>query len=235
MSFLKDTLSIFKKNELAFIKKDKESEEVYTFLFEKVKDVTWHAGQHGLFTITHKKIKNGTRPLSVASSPTENVIKITTKINGNPSEFKRALMELEKGMTISMSGPVGSFYLKDSGPTLFIAGGIGITPFRAMAKELEAEDNAGGKPMKLLYIDSEKEYLYKDELDEIEANTSVDVTYPQSRDDLYQEVDQFISSYGNNAKYFIAGPKSMTDLMTTYLKNKKISKQNIKKDTFTGY
>ena len=59
MSFFKDAIAIFKKRELAFIESYKESENVYTFLFEKEKDVTWKAGQHGLFTITHKKIKNG--------------------------------------------------------------------------------------------------------------------------------------------------------------------------------
>ena len=38
-----------------------------------------------------------------------------------------------------MSGPVGAFYLKEDRPTLLIAGGIGVTPFRAMLKELENE------------------------------------------------------------------------------------------------
>ena len=58
MSFFQDTLSIFKKRELLFLESHKESEDVYTFLFEKEKDLTWKAGQHGLFSITHKKIKN---------------------------------------------------------------------------------------------------------------------------------------------------------------------------------
>ncbi len=87
--------------------------------------------------ITHKKIKNGTKPFTLASAPTEKVVKITTRISNDPSEFKKALLELKQGMTISMSGPVGSFYLKDNSPTLLIAGGIGITPFRSIIKQLE--------------------------------------------------------------------------------------------------
>jgi NAD(P)H-flavin reductase len=71
MSFFKDTMAVFKKNELPLIEKYKESDGVYTFLFEKDKDLTWNAGQYGLFTIIHKKIKNATDPFSVASSPTE--------------------------------------------------------------------------------------------------------------------------------------------------------------------
>ena len=103
MSFIKDTLSIFKKRELLFLESHKESEDVYTFLFEKEKDLTWKAGQHGLFSITHKKIKNPIRPFSVASAPTENVVKITIGINDDPSDFKKAMLELKQGMKVSMS------------------------------------------------------------------------------------------------------------------------------------
>lgn len=129
MSFFQDTLSIFKKKELLFLESYKESEDVHSFLFEKGKDLTWKAGQHGLFTITHKKIKNSTKPFSLASAPIENVVKITVGISDAPSDFKKAMLELKQGMKVSMSGPVGAFYLKENSPPLLIAGGIGITPF----------------------------------------------------------------------------------------------------------
>lgn len=231
MSFLKDTFAILKKSDLAFLKKYKESDGVYTFLFEKEKDLTWHAGQHGLFTITHRKIKNATRPLTVASTPAENVVKITTAISDKPSEFKKALLELEEGMKIRMNGPVGSFYLNDNSPALFIAGGIGITPFRAIVKQLETEGNGVQKQIKLLYLDSGKSYIYKDEFD---RNTSIDTSYLASRDELYLEMDKFITSNNNNAKYFIAGSKSMVDSITSHLKSNGILKRNIKKDAFMG-
>jgi ferredoxin-NADP reductase len=38
-----------------------------------------------------------------------------------------------------MSDLVGSFYLRDSSPSLLIAGGMGITPFWAIVKQLEVE------------------------------------------------------------------------------------------------
>ncbi len=38
-----------------------------------------------------------------------------------------------------MAGPVGAFYLREEHPTVLIAGGIGITPFRSIVKQLEAE------------------------------------------------------------------------------------------------
>ena len=76
---------------------------------------------------------------------------------------------------------------------------------------------------------------YKDELDRIANNTSINVTYLDSRNDLHQEIDKFTSLYKNNGKYFIAGPKSMVDSVSTYLQNNNVSKRNIKKDAFFGY
>ena len=40
-------------------------------------------------------------------------------------------------------------------------------------------------------------------------NTSIRVTYLDSRDGLHQEINKFASLYSNEGKYFIAGPKSM--------------------------
>ncbi|MFH5780062.1 FAD-dependent oxidoreductase [Heyndrickxia oleronia] len=235
MSFLKDTLSIFKKRELSFLKCHKESENVYTFLFEKDSDLSWKAGQHGLFNIIHRKIKNPTRPFTLAAAPSENIVRITIKIDENPSEFKYAMLELKQGMKISMSGPVGGFYLKENIPSLLIAGGIGITPFRSILKQLEEEEDSIRKPIHLLYMDSKKSFLFKEELNAIANHPSISVTYLDSRDGLYQEIEKFTSLYNNNSKYFIAGPISMVNSIASYLQNNGIPKRNIKKDVFYGY
>ena len=83
MSFLKDTLSIFKKRELSFLECHKESRKRLYFLFEKDSDLSWKAGQHGLFNsiIIHRKIKNPTRPFTLAAAPSENIVRITIKID----------------------------------------------------------------------------------------------------------------------------------------------------------
>ena len=235
MSFIQDTLSIFKKRELLFLESNKESEDVYSFLFEKEKGLTWKAGQHGLFTITHKKIKNPIRPFTIASAPTENMVRLTMRISDQPSDFKKAMLELKQGMKIKVSGPVGRFYLKDNSPSLLIAGGIGITPFRSILKQLEAEENGQDKKIHLLYLDSNQSFIFKDELDGIADNTSIGVTYLDSRDELQQEIDKFSNLYKNSGKYYIAGPKSMVGAISTYLLNNNIPKRNIKKDAFFGY
>ncbi len=235
MAFFQDIFSIFQKKDLPFIESFQEAEGVYTFRFEKSEDVTWKAGQHGLFTITHQKIKNHTRPFTIASAPEENVIQITMKISDNPSEFKKAMLSLTKDDTIKMAGPIGSFYLKEDSPTMLIAGGIGITPFRSIIQQIEAEGNNNNKQIQLMYLDSNKSYIFQDELDQIAKETSVNVTYLHERDHLNKELDKCISSYSNDGHFFVAGPKSMVDATTTYLQTQKVPKRNIKKDVMFGY
>ncbi|MBR3119167.1 MAG: FAD-dependent oxidoreductase [Oceanobacillus sp.] len=235
MSFFKDMIAVFKKRELLLLERYEEAEGVYTFLFEKPDDLTWEAGQHGLFTITHKKIKNATRPFTVASAPAENVVKLTMRIKDNPSDFKQEMLELKQGMKISISGPVGSFHLENNSPSILIAGGIGITPFRSILKQIEAEGSLHENPIHLLYLDSDKSHIFKDELDEIANYPAIHVTYLDTREDMHQEINQFSDLYQNNGKYFIAGPKTMVESISSHLRNNDVPKRNIKKDAFFGY
>jgi len=235
MGFFKDTMAMFKKRELVFLESYKESDDVYTFLFEKNQDSTWNPGQYGLFSITHKKIKNAVRPFSIASAPTEQTIKITTIIGDDPSEFKKAMLELKKGMKMSMQGPVGSFYANDNKPSLLIACGIGITPFRSIIKQIEAEGNELKNPIHLLYIDNKKSFVYKGEIDAITERTSINTTYLDSMDDLHQAINKLTDIYKSDGKYYIAGTKTIVESVSVYLRNNHISKGNIKKDVFSGY
>ncbi|GIP14742.1 oxidoreductase [Paenibacillus montaniterrae] len=235
MGFFQDMIAVFKKKELLFLESFKESDDVYSFLFEKPQHLTWNAGQYGLFSIAHKTIKNNTRPFSIASAPAENVVRITTRISSNPSDFKKALLELKQGMSIKMGGPVGAFALDDNSPSLLVAGGIGITPIRSILKQLEAEKRGDERPIHLLYMDSNQSYLFKDELDRIAAHTLVEVTYLNRREDVQQEIDKFIALHKDNGNYFVAGSKSMVDSVAAHVQSRNIPKRNIKKDVFFGY
>ncbi|OXS57334.1 oxidoreductase [Cohnella sp. CIP 111063] len=236
MGFFQDMLAVFKKKELVFVESRRESEDVHSFLFEKRGDLSWKAGQYGLFHIAHTTVKKPTRPFSIASAPAENVVRITTVVREAPSDFKKALLELKPGMKVKVSGPVGGFHLEAGSPSLLIAGGIGITPFRSILKQIEAEGNGDGKTIQLLYLDSRKSYLYKDEFDQIAAkHPSIKVSYLESRDELKQEIEKFTALNKNNGKYLIAGSKSFVDAVAETLTNNQIAKGNIKKDSFFGY
>lgn len=235
MSFFSDFVKIFKKRDIALLESFKESDDAHTFLFKKDHDVSWVAGQHALITVTHEKIKTPLKPFTVASAPAENVVRLTMGIGKEPSEFKKAMLNLKPGMTVKLTGPVGGFQLKDNSPAVFIAGGIGITPFRSIIKQLEADNRLGSMPIHLLYMDSKKSYIFKDELDKLDSRSPLEVVYLDSREDLNREIDKLTGQYHNNAKYYISGPKGMVNSLSEYVQSQQVSKRNIVKDAFFGY
>lgn len=234
MSKWSDIFNIFKKQPLTFIESYKEQENVYTFLFEKPSDLDWNPGQHGLFDITHKKIKGKTRPFSIPSIPSENRIQITTKIGEEASPFKQALLELNPGMQIRLSGPVGSFSVKESSPTLLIAGGMGITPFRSILLNVEQTATAE-TPIHLLYLDSKENYLFQDDLNRVASLPNVSIEFLKSREDLANEIKTFVTQHQNNGTYYMAGPSSFVKSVENQLKEQNVAKKRMHKDDFYGY
>ena len=233
MSFLQDLLPIFRKSFLVFVEKRQEVGNLVTFEFKSENKLDWRPGQHGIFKIVNKKINKPSRTFSIASTPEEDKIMISMRIPDVASEFKRALLELKPGDRISMKGPFGPFYIAEDRPTLMLAAGIGITPFRALVKGSIVNDKIEAK--KLLYLDSNKEYIYNTEFDNLSETGPLEVKYLSSREEFNEEIESYIKEMGNGSYYYIAGPKNMVSSIKTKLKEAGINKKNIKTDYFFGY
>jgi len=88
------------------------------------------------------------RAFSLSSSPTEtDRLSVTCRISDTP--FKQALARLRPGDQAELYGPLGGFLLDRQRPAVFLAGGIGITPFRGMLRY--AIDSGDTEPRLLLY------------------------------------------------------------------------------------
>lgn len=184
-----------------------------------------------------------TRPLSIASSPTENVLLFSTKIS--QSLFKQKFNSLKVGDKVKVKGPMGIFTLKkDAKQIMFLGGGIGITPFRDMIKY--ATDKR--LPIKLTLLYSNKtpaDICYKDEWDVFEkenfnlkvVNTITDNTIGwNGRTGRINEnmIKEFCNDI-NNTVFYICGPPGMVEGLSNLLKTMDISLQNIKIEKFAGY
>ena len=91
---------------------------------------------------------------------------ITTKFNNESSSFKKALKQLQPGDEILMSDPMGDFVLPMliQTPLIFVAGGIGITPFHSILSWLTATKE--NRPIKLLYaVNTEDEIIFQETFD----------------------------------------------------------------------
>ncbi|HKK94838.1 MAG TPA: FAD-dependent oxidoreductase [Anaerovoracaceae bacterium] len=235
MLFFKDVLPILKKHEITFEKSFRESGNIYTFVFRSDEKIKWNAGQHGAFIIKHEKIKKSIRAFSIASTDRDEYIEISTRVGDKPSEYKQALMNLKPGVKMNMRGPIGGFYLHNDKPTLMIAGGIGITPYKSIIKDIMASSNNYPQIVHLLYIDSKEEFIYQQELNKASNDNGVIIDYIKQREDLSKSIETFISKYENDANYFIAGSPQMIKSITALLRQHNIKNKNIIKDSFIGY
>ena len=90
------------------------------------------------WTLPHDGIdsRGNRRFLTLSSSPMEREVKIGVKFHAQSSSFKRQLLKMKKGERIAAGHLAGDFVLPKAKreKVAFIAGGVGITPFKSMIK-----------------------------------------------------------------------------------------------------
>lgn len=132
------------------------AEGTMAFAFERPADFGFTAGQFLTVILSnppYNDAKGDRRTFSIASPPQETErLQITTRMTG--SALKRSLAEVPLGTPVELFGPAGSFMLHkgSSMPAVFIAGGIGITPFRSMIHDVFAR----GLPYQITLIYSNR-------------------------------------------------------------------------------
>lgn len=112
------------------------AEGAMAFHFEKPSGWTFEAGQAvdiTLLTPSETDAEGNTRTFTIASAPYEKSLMVATRMRD--TAFKRVLKVMPVGAAVQMEGPAGDLTLhRDAARTaVFLAGGIGITPFRSIA------------------------------------------------------------------------------------------------------
>lgn len=173
------------------------------------------------------------RCFSIASSPSEDFLMITVK--SGITDFKKRLENIKVGDTVETSHPAGTFTINENDEAIFLAGGIGITPFRSMIKW--ALDQNFSLPMTLIYSNSDENFIYKDELklwNQKLPNLTIHFIDTSKQDRLNK--DGLLKLLPKSeAIYYLAGPPGMVDDFEKMLLEVGIDSTSIRTDRYDGY
>lgn len=222
---------------------------IVAFRFAKPAGFTYSAGQNVALTLLDAPqfdAKGRSRTLTLASAPGDSELMVATRISG--SAFKRELEALPIGGVVRITGPNGDMTLHaDSArPAVFLAGGIGITPFLAMARD--AARRKLPHRITLFYSNRQaKDAAFLDELRQLEqANPNfrlvATITDPDPKQPWPGETGRItgetLRRHLPDARapiYFFAGPPAMTKAMRDALGKIGVAESNMRCEEFYGY
>lgn len=235
---------------LPFLRKEPVASNTYSFYFNrKGTHFTFFPGQYirVTFPLTTGKHKIS-HFFTIASSPLEkDYIRITTKMSN--SDFKNKLAKLYENELVEMFGPLGGFYLHDDEKFhhVFLAGGIGITPFYSMIMYALQKKLQLNITLIASFISSDEIIFYNELMSVAKANHNIRVVYTITRSTDTEIIwrgetgrisenilKKYISDIAN-ARYYIVGSPEMIEDTEEVLQLLNVKDGNIKIEQFTGY
>jgi ferredoxin-NADP reductase len=225
------------------------SKDTFLFGFKKPIDFNFIPGQYMEWTLPHPKSdsRGNRRYFSISSSPTEKEISMTVKFYDKASSYKTELLSLQSSKQIVAAQVAGDFTLpKDLKiPMVFIAGGVGIAPFRSMIQYI-IDKNLQVNIVLIFTNRTKEDILFADIFARATANgvkTIYNLTDIQNIPSDWsgstgyitaEKIKQLIPDYQNRF-YYLSGPQLMVQNFEGELTKTGIVKKQIKTDFFPGY
>lgn len=232
-------------------KKEASDHDAYSFFFTATPQVEFLSGQYLKMTLPIKTPddRGDSRYFTIASSPTEKgKIQVTTRII--QSAFKKTLRDnIVPEQEISANGPYGRFF-QDWGnktPRVFLAGGIGVTPFRSMIRFAVDSDlevpitlvNSWSLVEDIVFFDeflkiekSQKNFFYIPTVTKMELSKK---PWDGQTGRIDQQMLKHRIANWTDSDYYIVGPSNFVSTMFSTVRDMGIPMSRIKTENFPGY
>lgn len=232
---------------MTLVKKEALSPSIESFYFETSPKINFQPGQFFEWTVPHSQpdSRGLRRWFTIASSPTEKYVQLTTRFAQKSSTLKTTLRNLRVGEHIWAHGLEGDFVLPtDKTKALtFIAGGIGITPFRSMIKYLV--DHGESRDITLVFAaKKEEDLIFQDLFSQASEAFGLKLIPVLSEPGkgwqglsgtidgtlLKREVPGITAS-----DVYVSGPEPMVETLSQKLRDIGVPNSSIRQDFFPGY
>lgn len=184
---------------------------------------------------------------SIVSAPHEDELVVATRVRD--SAFKNALARLPVGAPVQVDGPFGSLTLhtRQERAAVFIAGGIGITPFMSMLRH--AANGASRQRLVLVYSNRRPEdSAFLSELQRLEGenrNFRLVATMTNMRESrapwtgetgtVDEALLKRVAAGLPDPIYYVAGPPAMVGALRATLERAGVDADDIRSEEFHGY
>ena len=208
--------------------------DYYTIALKPAQGFSWNAGEHVMLRLPdHEEVKKDYRILSIASIQEEGVLLFGTRTGREASAFKKALLSLKPGDPVSVQGAFGWFRVRDEqSPIVLFAGGVGVTPVRALVKELA---HSQARPIHIVYSSVEF-YLFGDEIRAIaDSNPSMTLYAVSTPEETQARLAALAGQYGNRAYYYMSASPAVIGSVAKLLRARGVSGGRLIDDTMRGY
>ncbi|HET9017034.1 MAG TPA: hypothetical protein VFN57_15640 [Thermomicrobiaceae bacterium] len=225
------------------------SPDTFDFAFQRPPALAFAPGQYMEWTLGFPGAdsRGNRRFFTLASSPTERTLHLGVKFYEKGSTYKQAMLGLNSRTTILAGQVAGDFTLPaDPDQKLaFVAGGIGITPFRSMLKYLV--DTGEKRDVLLIYAcRTVDDIVYTDVLDDAYRQLGIPTYYtltdaatvPKKWTGYVGRVDhamiaQLVPDFSERT-FYLSGPPEMVRATERTLRALRVGGAQIKKDYFVG-
>lgn len=176
---------------------------------------------------------NEPHPFTISSASSDNKLRFTLKVLGDWTRKIRE--ELETGGEVIVRGPYGRFDSAQAGnKQVWLAGGIGITPFLSKLRSIEKNDP---REITLLYgVREQKEALFFDELKKLcKAFPNIKIILLESNKGQFAKVEVMKAKLKlplDSYDFFLCGPKPMLNGIIKDLKIEGVFRDRIHSEAF---
>lgn len=221
------------KQAVKIISKKYLTHDVLRIITEKPVGLAFKAGQAVDISINKKGLEEELRSFTFTSLPEDDYLEFTIKTYPSHGGVTQQLLSLAEGDELFVHDVYGDIIYKGEG--IFIAGGAGVTPFIAILKQLEKQNEVGAN--KLIFANKTKgDIILEEHFHKLLGKNFINILSSQQDDGYLQGYisAELIKKHinGDGQYYYLCGPEPMMQAVEGHLTSLGIADQFIVKEAF---